>query len=66
VSDKPADREGLLPLVWQPSLNLADRRGRQVRRQLRQATLGIDIVPAAGAGDAAEDRCRWVRRPRTS
>jgi hypothetical protein len=37
---------------------LADRRGWQVRQQLSQISLRIDVVPAAGAGEAAQDRCR--------
>lgn len=32
--------------------------GRQLGQHLRKLALGIDVVSAAGAGDAAEDRCR--------
>jgi hypothetical protein len=45
-------------MVWQPLVDLANRRGRQVRQQLCDVSLRIDIVPAAGASQAAEDRGR--------
>jgi hypothetical protein len=35
---------------------LADRRRRQVRQQLRQISLRIDVVPTAGAGQTRQDR----------
>jgi hypothetical protein len=53
---RPEGRISPFPMVWQPLVDLADRRGRQVGQQLRQVTLRIDAVPAAGAGQAAEDR----------
>jgi hypothetical protein len=37
---------------------LADRRGRQIRQQLRQVTLRIDGMPAAATGQAGKDRSR--------
>ena len=37
-------------------VELADRRRRQVGQQLRQVMLRIDAVPAAGAGQAGQDR----------
>lgn len=46
------------PPIQQPLADLADRRRRQVREQSSQVTLGIDVVPAAGAGQSAEDRSR--------
>jgi hypothetical protein len=42
-------------MIRQPLFNLADRRNLQVREQLRQISLWIDVVSAAGAGDATED-----------
>ena len=35
------------PPVRQPLFDLADRHGRQVRQQLREIALRIDVVPAA-------------------
>jgi hypothetical protein len=35
----------------------ADRRVKQICQQLRQISPRIDAVPAACAGNAAEDRC---------
>jgi hypothetical protein len=44
-----------LPGIGHPSADLADRRRRQVRQQLHQVTLRINVVPAADAGDSATD-----------
>lgn len=38
----------MLPLVWQPPLQLAQRRDREIDEQLRQVALGVDVVAAAG------------------
>jgi len=45
-----------LPLVRQKLADLADWRRRQVRQQLSQVALGINVVPAACAGQAGKDR----------
>jgi len=45
----------MLPPVRQPVGQAADRRARQVGQQLRDVTLRIDAVPAAGAGQARQD-----------
>jgi hypothetical protein len=50
------------PLIRQPLADLADRRGRQVRQQLSQVALGINVVPAARAGQTAEDRGGLLHR----
>jgi|HubBroStandDraft_2_1064218.scaffolds.fasta_scaffold458226_1 hypothetical protein len=42
-------------MIRQPLFNFAGRRNLQVREQLRQISLWIDVVSAAGAGDATED-----------
>ena len=39
-----------LPLIGQPLGQLADMQDRQVRQQLGEIELGIDIVAAAGTG----------------
>ena len=44
------------PVIRQPLTDLAHQRGRQVRQQLREISLGIDVVPTAGAGQAGKDR----------
>jgi len=43
-------------------LDLADRRSRQIRQQLGQVALGIDVMPAAGAGQAGKDRSSLAAR----
>ena len=47
-----------LPLVGQPEGQLADGNQRQIDQQLRDVALRIDVVPAAGAGQAGKDSCR--------
>jgi hypothetical protein len=47
----------LLPSIGEPQGQLADRRRRQIRQQLRQVTSRIDAVPATGAGHRTQD-CR--------
>src|SRR2546421_2474774 len=44
-----------LPLVRQPSIQFAQFRLRQVHQQLREIQLRIDLVPAAGAGQASQN-----------
>jgi hypothetical protein len=44
-----------LPLIGQPLGQLADMQDRQVRQQLGEIELGIDIVAAAGTGQAGQD-----------
>ena len=44
-----------LPLVGQPLLELADGQRWQVDQQLREIKLRINIVTAAGRGQAGED-----------
>src|SRR5438874_12976824 len=51
-----------LPLVRQPSIQFAQLRLRQVHQQLREIQLRINLVPAAGAGQAG--RIANVRPPR--
>ena len=46
------------PVVWQPGVDLADRRGGQIHQQLRQVQFGVDPVPLAGAGETRQDRRR--------
>src|SRR5882672_9769605 len=43
-----------LPLVRQPSIQFAQLRLRQVHQQLREIQLRINLVPAAGAGQAGQ------------
>lgn len=45
-----------LPLIGQPLGQLAGFEDRQVRQQLGEIELGIDIVAAAGTGQAGQDR----------
>lgn len=45
-------------MIRQPIGQLAHRRLRQARQQLRQIPLRINAVPPTGAGHAAEDRRR--------
>ena len=45
-----------LPLIGQPLGQLAGLQDRQVRQQLGEIELGIDIVAAAGTGQAGQDR----------
>src|ERR1039458_8717953 len=45
-----------LPPVRQPILKLADRHGRKIGQQVREITLRVDVVPAAGAGQAGKNR----------
>jgi hypothetical protein len=47
-----------LPLVRQPDIKVAHGPGGQVHQQLRQVELRIDVVPAAGGGEAGENRRR--------
>src|ERR1700739_2407561 len=42
-----------LPLVRQPGIQFAQFRLRQVHQQLREIQLRINLVPAAGAGQAS-------------
>jgi hypothetical protein len=44
-----------LPLIGQPLGQLADEQGRQVDQQLREIELRINIMSAAGAGQAGQD-----------
>ena len=44
-----------LPLIGQPLGQLADMQDRQVRQQLGEIELGIDLVAAAGTGQAGQD-----------
>ena len=44
-----------LPLVRQPSIQFAQLRLRQVHQQLREIQLRINLVPAAGAGQASQN-----------
>jgi integrase len=45
----------LLPRIGQPVGQLTDRRGREVGQQLREIPMRVDLMPAAGAGQAAQD-----------
>ena len=42
----------LLPVIGQPSVKLTDRRVGQVVQQLGEIMLRVDVVAAAGAGEA--------------
>src|SRR5947208_15926403 len=44
-----------LPLVRQPSIQFAQLRLRQVHQQLREIQLRMNLVPAAGAGQASKN-----------
>src|SRR5258708_7181111 len=44
-----------LPLIWQPVGQLADGQRWQVDQQLREIELRVDVVSAAGAGQAGQD-----------
>ena len=46
-----------LPLVREPSIEVALRPGGEVHEQLRQVELWIKVVPAAGGSQAGENRC---------
>jgi hypothetical protein len=53
------------PFIWQPLADLADRRSRQIRQQLRHITLGVDGMPTARAGERSRlSECRAVQYPR--
>src|SRR6266568_5446018 len=54
-----------LPLVRQPSIQFAQLRLRQVHQQLREIQLRINLVPAAGTGQAGED-CRGATATRVA
>ena len=43
------------PLVGEPSVEVAHRPTGQVHQQLGEVELGIDVVPAAGGGQAGKD-----------
>jgi len=50
-----------LPLIGQPHRQFASAGLRQVQQRLREIVLRVNAVPAAGAGQACQDRSRPPR-----